>query len=690
MFRNYYGVPIKLHVDGEVIGILKLENATNPNDRHPHASNVARPSQTAHYSLTMDTLGQQIVDLVLGSFGVDDSSLNLSLEDQGLDELVANVISIRTGDEPNSWPEYRTTLAETGVSLLALAYLKDDLAQASAASRKTGSDERLAVTLFPPYPHVTRLLRSSAMHDKTYIKTLVPSGNTMPPLQFWARNEPSEHWLWDHIASHSKGVPSLTVMLRTMNRIRRTIDRNLRTGSKTITTHGIRFIVRRDRDNDGTTLPPFTYRLVVDEKRHSRAPPSTPHTIQFYAVAPPGVNPTKGACRDHISHSEFEIFKAINPQWFSKPSTIIPTRFDYRGEHVTAVCTENIGHPVTYQVRSLPDLLVDRLAARVQALIYSLPIPEFPADHAKTLTWAAREVANLVQKEIVFRGNRASASMPLTAVDFERLPISDLSFVDDLTSRITRAESIKPNIDHHFQNMLTDWKMVPTVHYVSRVKDGCSHLDRLGERHEGLVRGALAVWFFLLSGLVKSSSTTSAVQPSRVCKLLERFQVGVLNAVSGAGPRWLTTEHLTHVLELIRKWNTVDGDALTTREQQPSPPFADLGFFSWPWRDHTTSQHNGRDLWRIVAENLQQVGRHQEAYFEDLVKDGGLAPEAVANCVLRNHEVYVRQASSLLVQLFETRPQAEHREEYRVFYSTAFALRRFLSRPPREVEDNPA
>ena len=53
------------------------------------------------------------------------------------------------------------------------------------------------------------------------------------------------------------------------------------------------------------------------------------------------------------------------------------------------------------------DLLVDRWAARIEALNYCVPVREFSPDDTKKLCWAALEIGKLVEREISYRANRA-------------------------------------------------------------------------------------------------------------------------------------------------------------------------------------------------------------------------------------------------------------------------------------------
>jgi hypothetical protein len=128
-----------------------------------------------------------------------------------------------------------------------------------------------------------------------------------------------------------------------------------------------------------------------------------------------------------------------------------------------------------------------------------VPIKEFTPDDTKKLCWAALEIGKLVEREISYRGSHSKDDpIPLTALEFYRIPISGLSFVDDLRQRRGDANKIKVHVDHHIQNSLYTMHL-EDVRFASRIKGHRSYLARLGERHEGFVRGNLAIWFYLLS-----------------------------------------------------------------------------------------------------------------------------------------------------------------------------------------------
>ena len=145
------------------------------------------------------------------------------------------------------------------------------------------------------------------------------------------------------------------------------------------------------------------------------------------------------------------------------------------------------------------DVLVDRWAARIQSFNFALPIPNFQLEDTHKLCWAALEIGKLIEREISYRANRSTPPIPLTATEFYRIPISDLSFVDDLRKRRSDAERVENHIKHNIQNTLFTMGLDKTVRITNRVKKCDSYLARIGERHQGFVRGNLAIWFYLLS-----------------------------------------------------------------------------------------------------------------------------------------------------------------------------------------------
>jgi len=680
MFRNYFGVPVRLHSDGEVIGLLKLENKNQIGNE--------KESVTRDPAVTLRDLVDQVIDLIVEPAGnVAWCKKNDQLLANGsMTDVLLSLVDHAVPPASDTWDSYLKELAKHGISMLAMAYLKADLLQANEPS-STGAPDlgQDAAKYFPEFPNQGRLLGTSSDHATSGIATLrPPPQDAPPPFQLWAKTPDAERWLCSYITKdkEKEGVAiSPQVLLGVLRELREKLEKQLRAveangtseprSEENVEVNGLCFLVCRDRSDSGASLPPFTYRLVLQNNGG----------MEFFAMIPPGRS-EQDLLDSRLPDSDREIFWAINPEWApmksekNSNSARSFTAFKYAGERVVAVSGDKGEQKLAVE---LPDLLADRLAARVQALIYALPFPEFDPVDSEMLSWAAHEVANLVRLEIVYRGNRHERPMPLTDAEFDRLPISDLSFVDDLRDRVERAGAVKPNIDHHIHNMLNDWKMTPTVACESRVKNSRSYLERLGERYEGRVRGSLAVWFFLLGALPRNDDDEGTVS-TQLRQFTERVREFV-PLVGGSQATSLTKRELTHVIETMQKWNAED--------EPMEAPFADFGFCSWPWQDSFDTEITDRELWQLVADNLQLVGQHDESDFKELYDSDGLRPQALANCVLRNHEQYVRIASSLLVQLYESRSGAQHCEDYRSVYRTMFALRRLLSSSASKIKNSP-
>ena len=327
------------------------------------------------------------------------------------------------------------------------------------------------------------------------------------------------------------------------------------------------------------------------------------------------------------------------------------------------------------------DCLVDHWAARVESLNQCVPIREFTPEDTKKLCWAALEIGKLVEREISYRANHSDDPIPLTAMEFYRIPISDLSFVDGLQARRANAKKVKVHIDHHLQNTLYTMRMQDSIQFKSRVKSHRSYLGRLGERHEGFVRGNLAVWFYLLSlSLLKMPNRAKDTELRLFRKALSLFGKDVerlLKQGSEIDPA-IRKNTATNISRLAGQLAKILGDA-----RFGSPPFSEIRNIRGKRRRLRLKSLQRRVVRNLRAENLLDAGNSRP-------KRGGLkwegeAAVALEKLIFRNYDSYAVAAASLLCQLVNL----GNIRGYLAFYEGCFNLRNLLASSDRDIEDTP-
>lgn len=325
------------------------------------------------------------------------------------------------------------------------------------------------------------------------------------------------------------------------------------------------------------------------------------------------------------------------------------------------------------------DFLIDRIAARAQSLIYSLPIGDFTTEDAHMLSWAALEVGKLVEREISYRASRFKNSIPLTAMEFYRAPISDLSFADELNRMYEKTERIKSNIDHHVKNLFYTEKMQNTVRYSSRIKKHNSYLSRLGERHDGFTRGNLAIWLFLISLLDEESSVILSDD-------LRKFGDSIEKAICHArgGDAVLNEDNLNRTKAFFKKYhNQIIGD---------------MCFNTGPLFE-TSDPKVLKKMGNPLLNNLFNEGIIKEKY--NYENDSLLSDEnhsfkcAIFELIYRNYDSYTIASTSLLLQIHNRLQilenfDKEHMQNFSIFYKFCCSLKALLSVSPREAADQPS
>jgi len=431
--------------------------------------------------------------------------------------------------------------------------------------------------------------------------------------------------------------------------------------------------------------------------------------LRLYVLVPPTVAELEAEATEPAlfgSVVKASLYKTLNRYWRGGPDAMLrwdpPSPSSYAGE---VVRWKGQGRDQT-----AVDLLVDRLAARVHALVHSLPVAEFTDEDTRKLCWAALEIGNLIEREISYRANRADDPMPLTAMEFDRIPISDLSFVDDLRHRREDAIRIKNNIDHYVQNAIHLMGMQDTVRYESRVKEYRSYLARIGERCEGRLRGSIATWLYLLSLLLRGKRTPY----EGFTGPLDTFRQTVEDAVKRlpgkpAPDRSLpTARDLSAIRRFVSSYIRPRANNRILGDLRFDTPLLHIAPGPRGAARETRREALARITHNLECEGLLETretrsgGRLKVASLP--VPSGKLAKprilpryvecKDVEDLVFRQYDCFAIAAGSLFVQLanlaYPPGTSADQfRVSYREFYQACIRLRRFLSRSPREVEENP-
>lgn len=454
VFRNYYGVPIRIHSGGEVIGILKVENKKDK------------------YENFLSEMGGPVTKEKVRA-----------LEDKILEE-----IRIARQERP---------IEQLPISLLSLAYLIHDLQQPECLKKKVPDDGKerdmeMEELVFIPYPANTEknpLVRAQN-------ETLRPEDDNRPPVQLFTESIADERWLWtilcddddiskiyDEVKCFYCRLNKLTKDLPNIEEAASLIKKEIES-AKGIEKKGLQATVVPWYDDTryDDTLPDFFFKITLETKEKE------PEKKTIYLFIPP--KSTEWSAIEVFSDDKKTNYGRINEPGEDQPlgDNIAHVGEFYEYDNTSSKNRERV-----------TNLLLDRLAARTQALVFSLPLPGFEESDSHKLSWAAFEIGKLIEREISYHANRSDDAIPLTAMEFHRIPISDLSFVDDLRKRRTSLSSVQENFDYHVKYLIRDMKMMESIRYASRIKSYRSALLRFGERHEAYVRGNIAIWVYLLS-----------------------------------------------------------------------------------------------------------------------------------------------------------------------------------------------
>jgi hypothetical protein len=493
VFKNFYGIPIQVHSGGEVIGILRAEN-----------------KKTRWKNKDED---EEIVIQKL-----------LSTKDTG---KLINGIILKIAEK---FEEYKRDLDSLNLSLLSLAYLEHDLesGECTGIVNQNSGFEKL---IFIPYPDyiISKLKKDPGNREQIFdeyknfkIDSLMPADNNeRPPMQLFTSNIDDEKKLWNLLKEEKIGYDYCWGLYDKIKRIYGAFkvyicdvinykkqklsleeDEKLnfvnKINEEILKSNSVKIDSINIENWHELKLPDFHFKVSLSYKSTIESTgDSTGLPLDIYMVIPPK--------REEMSENnipylkKYKKYKEVNDIWLSGKKCTFEEFCERRQKLSGKLLGEFVIVENSEKNIKVTDLIIDRLAARVQAFADALPIEEFRLEDTYKLKWAAFEIGKLIEREISYRANRHDDPMPLTAMEFYRIPISDFSFVDDLSTRRDNSKKAAANIDVYIKNIISQMEMKDSVKYSSRIKGYRSSLQRIGERFEGYIRGNIAIWVFLLS-----------------------------------------------------------------------------------------------------------------------------------------------------------------------------------------------
>lgn len=802
-FRSFYGVPIRIHAGGEVIGVLKVENKQYDEKMWKGIKTVLGRKRVPDVITGILTLGGRSINT--GKSGKSDMSPNalMSLQTSLLslayleDDLeVAQFGSGVSLDTMLKVPYPQTPLRvifrlgkESDVATrdafrnLARAWrlwqtspedpqrdsqrteertppAKDESATRNRSSlhfTTEGECPGVTVRLFdvfdkedkdiqdllslPPFTqfvsasterHLLDSISSTLRNELTKEKkqrarqyvSLLPPKSGPPPLQVFADSLEGEQRLWKLIAGEGERL-SLAELQKCVSDFRKALGEELQHRNKKQETvvrpwdyqnsrmnRSVQFAFAVEKNSDvqagacysvtfnGNQEESFTLHVFIPPERTDN---SVPERTDSSARVGDALNTY---WREGTENQPELLGIKHRPPWpqFRGWS---PESSDQSGSDSSTLNNEKyngnyIGENIVENKQSTIDLLVDRLAARIQAFTHAIPVPDFTDVDTTKLSWAALEIGKLIECEISYRANRHKYPIPLTAMEFQRIPISDLSFVDELRERHEKAAEVQGRIDHYFQDMIRNLNVEDRVRYTSRVKDYRSYLARIGERHEGLIRGSIAVWFYILACFEGGEEKPEKPQPIEMpgsgewgedrkkeeTPITKEFRKALANVrwavertvelteTSTSSSISLNTEQLEKVHEWLRGLG----------ESESGPVVTDLGFRTPPFKTDDWS-----DAWKRITGNLEHEGLLLEKLSETNPRDGFTEKtySAFEELIFRRYDAFAIASVSLAIQLLNMPGKGRNDgvSGFGIFYRTCFELRKMLSMSPQEMQE---
>lgn len=631
VFRNYYGAPIRIHPNGEVIGILKVEN------KMLDERDLWIYKEINNRHINFETLKNTII------------RQNLFIN---------------------------PTINRLTLSFFSMVYFELEII---LTNNKLNHIPRS--TIFTPL-----LKRNKSSHDLS-----LANNGKRPPVQFFFDSIEKEQEVYCLMGFNNLAPKNVTNLCRSIKKIYTTLNHQAQAIFSSLPAEKHPIII---------DLPELKIKIALKKPSESKRPDfffdatiqdrtgdkEIPCKIEF-----PPINSQE--IRSFLSwlkkdEEVIQDYLDLNKDWFSSKSTseYIPLEFatiKTSETQIKSICR----HAEFFEVKKdgkkyfVTDFVLDRLVARTQSFLFSIPIPEFKMEDAQKLGWAAYEIGKLIEREISYHANRSSDPMPLTAMEFYRIPISDLSFVDDLRKRRRSIENTKGNLDVYLNNLITDMHMNDSgVNYSSRIKEYRSYFQRIGERFEGHVRGNLAIWVYLLSILKKRLRLNHPI--------FEKMLPNLDNSSAFHSKK----ESFGSALDAF---NDQVGQAISTFfSENRLLDFSKIGFeyykgdlrFDAPPFKYSSEKHAIKQSIRILAYNICK-----ELYpkIPDLDKDKAetLINDDLSDIIYRNYNNFIRDSVSLFIQLKNIVEQSE--VPYKEFYRTCWEIRNILCTTISDISEDP-
>jgi len=684
IFRNYYGVPIQIHANGETVGLLKLENKNWAKEEGQEEQ--PNPIENLFSAKVSETkLGnQRLLNRFVRAFP---ETAAASSQTPGSDEV---------SDQPYE-----------PFSFLARAYLLMEI-RSLLANRYTGK-------LFDKYPEDP----SQALRPP---KTMRVPKVGRAPVQIFALETGEEDKLLKLVASDDaieaklniisdgfeclgnshlgvklrlkrklllEGKPKLAKSLKlllALDEFRATKEAS--GGSKKYTeaiAKALEKALKKVLGESGSTKDTIEVKPWSLERTHfayqitltldTDNAPEGMANLKLICVVPPTWSELRGlvGSREEKTRKCAPFYQRfIETEKYEEPEIN-----ERNGEFATI-----LGGNGEVRVR---DLWIDRMAARVQALVFAVPVPAFTDEDTRLLTWAAFEIGKLIERRIAYHANRGRDPLPLTSIEFFRLPISGVCFVDDLKQRRIHAERVKNHLDHYLWNLVFDTHFNDHQEYVryrSRIKGSGNYLTRLGERWAGYVNGSMAVYFYLLAKSLKDLGDPEEVFKSLTEKEKKKAKgfLDALETLAAACEKSVDRQDDVAFGELTKEDRVILND--NELGSAMGSWVGDVNFLSPPLPTTFDNVEEARD---ILKQNLEREG------IRDLTKNGELKTSSFQNLLFRNYDAFLGNSASLLCQVLQwPKDSAGGKPEmnFRNFYRAAYRLKELLSKSSREMEED--
>lgn len=772
VFKNFYGIPIRIHSGGEVIGILRAENkwTHGKEEEKKLIANLLKAGSSGEFIngiikkidekfkeckdleklnvsllslvyLEKDLKSDECKEIVNKKCGLEEliflpypenehiiSKLGGEIYERINKDLLGNKNNIENpkgfldkevGEENNQWEELflkKKLLCEIFRNFIADFYYCD--AEIKELEQGLQFIEGLNKSDSEISNFKTQVRNILKKFDKKIgsiinrrINSLMPVGKKKsPPMQLFTINMADEKELWNLLKEDGdcnrlyKKIKEFYVVFE--DYIYQNIDYkkgklSLEENEKSIFAEKINGIIPKrthvrvksidTEDWNKLKLPDFHFKVslsyvLLEEKKEDF---KDLHTFDFYMVILPTRLEIKKGIEKYIP--DVGKYKEVNNIWLSEKGCTVEEFCKRRQKLGGKPQGEFIIFNDSKENIKVTDLIIDRLAARIQAFAHALPLAEFLNEDTYKLKWAAFEIGKLIEREISYRANRHDDPMPLTAMEFYRIPISDLSFVDDLRIRRDDLKKAADNIDVYIKNTISQMEMTDSVKYSSRIKGYRSSLQRIGERFEGYVRGNLAIWLFLLYFFLNSDEKSYKEKFGNNSKLKEKEGMNGKKVNQGM----VFIQHLKKFGKSIVESQDAAGffDEFF-KNNNSKTLYGDAKFDSPPFMDEQKNCRNDLiDAFNRIRANLESEGIYR-GKFSDIDNKTNIDTYFSNNkgpyndLLLRNYSYFIRDSLSLLVQIANRLNSLNNNKikKFKEFYKKCRELRDFLCSSLREME----